>query len=864
MAVHNTGLTTVQAKKLLVEIGPNEIIQKSKHTIFSIFVSQFTSILVILLIIAAITSLFLGHAIDGSFILLIVFLNAILGFAQEYKAEKAIEALKKMTISTVRVIRDGSEGEIDSRDLVPGDIIMLEEGDTVPADCLLIESLHLEVNEASLTGESFPVEKKEGFTDKGEIFMGSIISQGRCKGRVTMTGMRTRFGKIASSLSEIKEEETSLHKKINALGKQLGLLGISASLLVIIIGLVQKQPLIDMLLAGISLAVASVPEGLPAVITITLAVGMSRMAKKRAILRKLSAIEALGSTTIIATDKTGTLTKNQMRVAKVWVDGESFDIHDPHFNPEINAFGKLLSAGVVCNNAGLVLKKSGHDFDVLGDTTEGALLLLAQQKGKDIKEIKSKGELTEEYAFDPVSKLMSVIWKDSHGACVFTKGAPETVLKKCKFILTSSGVKELNTSRTEEIENAFAKFGQEGLRNLALAYKDVSNAPSSREETERNLVFLGFVGIADPAREEVVDAIVKAKIAGIKTIMVTGDNEITARAIAKKIGLINENDEIITGKQFEKLSDSEALKKIDNIRIFARTTPHHKLRIVSLLRKKGNIVTVTGDGVNDAPALKQADVGVAMGITGTDVAKEASDMIITDDNYSTLVLAIEEGRTIFDNIKSAIQYLIGCNLGEIAAVITGMLLGWPLIFTPLQLLYINLVTDGLPAIALAVTPKREGVMRMKPRTGKHIFEKSDWYWMLEISILTTITTLAAFYFGLKVNNLDLARSMGFTTVILVQQFALLDIWIREQSVLKTKIFGSLIFMLAFFGPLVLQPLLIYIPYLTDVFKISYLTPVQLLFVLLLSSILVFSAEIRKSILNRKTSPYPSPKRRGNL
>ena len=850
---HKVGLSGKEVQKLLEKYGHNEIVDRPRQTPLQIFLLQFTSILVVLLILASIASLFLGDVLDGVFILLIVILNGILGFVQEFKAEKAIAALKKMTISAVRVIRDGVEQRIDSKLLVPGDVIILEEGDKIPADCDILESLHLESNEASLTGESMPVEKNEHDEEKRRVFLGTIVAKGRARIVVTETGMQTRFGQIAASLSEIKEEETPLQKKLNVLGKQLGILAIFASSTVFIIGFMAKHPLIEMVLTSISLAVAAVPEGLPAVITITLAVGMQRMAKKKAILRKLSSIEALGSTTVIATDKTGTLTRNEMRVAKIWLEGKNYAVHDDSLQLINPSFGKLLTTGIICNNAGLVFKHNHGAYDVLGDTTEGALLLLASDKGLITEQVKQGGTLLEEFAFDPALKMMTVVWKKDNKNSIFTKGAPETVLERSNSILSNNVVTIIDEAKRRKIEESFREFAKEGLRVIALAYKDIQHIPKSRQDAEKDLIFIGFVGIADPPREEVKNAIALAESAGIRTIMITGDNELTANAVGSQVGLIKKDEEIITGSQFAQLSDEEALKRLSKIRIFARTTPDQKLRIVQLLQRMGHIVAVTGDGVNDALALKQADVGVAMGITGTDVAKEASDMIITDDNYATLVTAVEEGRTIFDNIKSAIKYLVGCNVGEVVAVVVGMLLGWPLILTPLQLLYINLVTDGLPAIALAVTPKHDGIMKRKPRVTKSIFDTLDVVWFLEVSALTAVTTLIAFWVGQKSGNLELARALAFTTIILVQHFILLDVWTRDSSILKKNIFADRIFLFAFFGPLILQPLLIYIPLLSGIFKITQVSIIQLILVTALSAVLLVSSEIRKAVFLRRNS-----------
>lgn len=848
----SSGLTSEQVQQLLRQHGKNEIVGKQRQTPFQLFLSQFTSLLVILLILAAIGSLFLGDLLDGIFILLIVVLNGILGFVQEYRAEKAIAALKNMTVSSVRVLRDGIEQKVDSKLLVPGDLLFLEEGDKIPADCELVESIHLEANEASLTGESLPVEKNVRDEEKKHIFMGTIVSKGRGKAVVSTTGMQTQFGKIAQSLSEIQEEETPLQKKLSILGKQLGVMALVASGIVFVIGYLAKNPLIEMILTSISLAVAAVPEGLPAVVTITLAVGMQRMARKKAILRKLASIEALGAATIIATDKTGTLTKNEMRVSKLWMESKEFASHHTDLTPSQSTFSRLLNAGVICNNASLILKKGNQKFDVLGDTTEGALLLLAADKQISRDDIKQNGTLLEEFAFDPTLKLMTVVWEENKVKTIYTKGAPEIVLERSAHILENGAVIQLTQSMRSKIETEFRVFANEGLRVIALAYRVTDHQPRSREEAEKDLVFIGFVGISDPPRAEVKDAIAVAEAAGIRTIMVTGDNELTASSIGSAIGLIKKDEEVITGVQFAQLSDEEALVRLPKIRIFARTTPDQKLRIVRLFQRLGHVVAVTGDGVNDALALKQSDVGVAMGTTGTDVAKEASDMIIVDDNYATLVVAIGEGRTIFDNIKSAVKYLVGCNVGEVFAVVIGMLMGWPLILSPIQLLYINLVTDGLPAIALAVSPKHEGIMKKRPRTSKGMFNKGDMLWFMEVSTLTAITTLIAFAIGNLLGDLTLARAFAFTTIILVQHFILLDVWVRNSSVLRSKIFNNKVFLVAFFGPLILQPLILYVPYLQSIFKIESMSIFQLMFVIVLSGTLLVVSEVRKRLVFGKS------------
>lgn len=773
-------LTTHKAAELLAKYGPNALSEASAHSPISIFIEQFKNILVLMLMGAAGLSFILGDALDGILILTILVLNAILGFAQEFKAEKALAALKRMTVGMVKVYRDNATVELPSTDIVPGDIIFLEEGDKVPADATLVEALHVEFNEAALTGESLPVEKNT--TTEAEIYMGTIVTRGRATARVTQTGMRTKFGSIATKLGEIKDEETPLEKKMAVLGKQLGVVALSAAGIIFALGFIRRDPLFESILTAISLAVAAVPEGLPAVVTITLAVGTQRMARQRAILRKLSAIESLGSVTVIATDKTGTLTQNDMRVTDVWMAGSAHKIAALQTKRPAH-IDELLEVGVLCNNASLSLAYQGEKPAVIGDKTEGSLLLFAHDVKLSPEEFREDGKLVEEFAFTSVLKMMTVIWKKGAETTVLTKGAPEAILAVCDRYKAGGKITKLTPEQRKKIETAFRSFASKGLRMIAFAKKDIVWKKQSREHVESGLIFLGFVGIADPPRPQIADAVRLAQRAGITTVMITGDNELTAQAIGAEVGLLKRGDQVLTGAQFELLSDAQAMKALEKTRIFARTTPEQKYRIVSLLQKMGHVVAVTGDGVNDALALKQSDVGVAMGITGTDVAKEAADMIITDDNYASLVIAIEEGRTIFDNIKSTTKYLIGCNLGEIGAITGGVLLGWPFILSPLHILYVNLVTDGLPAIGLSLTPKQGDIMTQKPRTEKSIFNKHDVIWFIEVGLITTLATLVSFIIGSQM-SVTLGRTLAFLAIILAQQYIFYDIASRNKTIMK--------------------------------------------------------------------------------
>ena len=726
------GLTSQEAQVKLAQVGLNEIAVKTKRTAGSIFFAQFANILIVLLTLAALVSFFLGDIIDSIFIAAIIILNGVLGFIQEYRAEKAVAALQKLTVVKTTVIRDGIEQEIDSKFLVPGDIIKVEEGDKIPADSKILESVNFEVNEASLTGESLPVFKKEGEKEHEQIFMGTIVVRGRALAFVEKTGNQTRFGSIAKGLSEITDEKTPLAKQLEEIGKKLGFLAIGASALVLFLGVLRSQEFFPLFLISVSLAVAAVPEGLPAVITITLAVGVHRMARERAIARKMAAIETLGSTTIIAADKTGTITQNKMRVRQIFTNGKTIELD--HLHVKQADVLEVLQIGCIANTASLVFKHDGNSVDVIGDSTEGALLLAAHDVGIDPAKLKAQGELLDEFSFDTTRKTMSVVWKDLPAGrqgdgkvFVYVKGSPERILAQST----------LTPQKKKAAEAAFQKAAKKGFRIIAVAKKELParNATHSvrggkgskklevrnRDEVESNLTFVGFAAIADPPRPEVKEAARLAAEAGIKTVMITGDNELTANAIAQEVGLIEEGEDVLTGQQLDGLSDDELHKVLPNVRIFARTTPAHKLRIVQAYQAAGHVVAVTGDGVNDALALKQAHVGIAMGITGTDVAKEAADIIVTDDNYATIVGAIEEGRVIYDNIVKSVVYLISGNLGEILTILGAVAVGFFVsseVFIPLtatQILWINLITDGLPALALAIDSKDPHVMKRGPR-----------------------------------------------------------------------------------------------------------------------------------------------------
>lgn len=803
------GLTSHQASQLLVQYGPNTLEVKKKKNIFLTFFGQFNNFLTILLIVAALASFFIGEAIDGSLILAIVILNACFGIYQEAKAEGAIAALKKITVSKVRVIRDGIQIEIQSQDLVPGDICFIEEGVKIPADGIIVESMNLEVNESVLTGESMPVPKQL----QDEIFSGTIAAKGRGLLQVKETGMQTKFGKIAQNLSVIDDSQTPLQKKLEDLTRLIGIIGIGAAIIVFIISYLQGSGYFPAFLLAISLAVAVVPEGLPAVMTITLSMGVKEMSNKRSIIRKLSAIEALGSVTLIATDKTGTLTTNKMKVKEIYVDEQIVEIGLKQLQTvkNSNTFELLIKNGILCSTASLVYVHDHGSYDVLGDPTEGALLYLAHEVGMQPDEIRKEWKVIEEMPFDSVTKRMSVVVQNVGARrdspvqqYIFSKGAPESILE----------ISKVTPEERKKIEAQMEAWARKGLRVLAFAYS------RQKSEDQRQMTFLGMVAIHDAPRPEVREAVDRAKKAGIRVIMITGDNEKTAEAIGVVAGIVEEGSEILTGAQVEAYSDAELLQILPRVRIFARTSPFHKHRIVSLYQKLGEVVAVTGDGVNDAIALKQADVGVAMGLVGTDVARETADMVITDDNFASIVNAIEEGRNIIKNLKNAIVYLLACNITEAFALIGGLILGFSHIFYPIQLLYINLVTDGIPALSLAFSPRDPHLMSQKPDRDMVLLQSHERNYIFYLGVIGTILILGSFAIFLKYFDAGMAGTAAFTVLTLIQSFILIDQWLSHRELHKH--FSHLlspVFFFAFLFPFFTQFAIVTHPTLANWFKI---------------------------------------------
>ncbi|EKD65406.1 MAG: hypothetical protein ACD_50C00097G0007, partial [uncultured bacterium] len=669
------GLSTQEASLLLTKYGKNEIYTKSHNTPLLIFASQFPTFLNGILFIAACFSFFIGDSLDGTFILAVLLLNGIVGFIQEYNAEKSLEKLKDYVKPLSLVLRDGNEVQIPTSEIVPGDIVVLSEGDRMPADGTFLHNEDLEVDESILTGESLPVAKEKN----AQAFSGTLVVKGKGHLTIEKTGMNTRFGQIAQTLSTLSADKTPLRKRLDALGKLLSIIVLIAAILIIPIGAYQERELFPLILLAISIAVAAIPQSLPTVVTIALAIGTNRMAKKNAIVRKMHAVETLGSVQILLVDKTGTLTENSMRVRKHWIKDKKF-------------FTPLLRACVLGNTASLIQKGELKSFDIVGDKTDGALLLWAKSQVKDLMDLKDGGKIVDEFVFDPDEKTITTLWEEKNKKYVYVRGAPESILKHS----------ELKEDEKNKMTKLYEEYASKGLRVIAFGMKHERHERHvKRDQLEKDLIFLGFVGIYDPPREEARQAVEKARQAGITTIMVTGDNEKTALSIAKDVGLLEKDEDVVTGDELEKMNDEELSEIAERTRVYARSKPEDKLRLVNILKQKGYVIGVTGDGVNDSLALKRADVGVAMGQTGTDVAKEASDIVLTDDNFSTLVAAIEEGRIIYNNIIKAVTYLLSGNISELAMIIFAVLLGLPSPLLPTQILWINLVTDGLPAFALA-------------------------------------------------------------------------------------------------------------------------------------------------------------------
>lgn len=722
------GLSSYQVKEKLKKYGLNQLPQKKTTTALEVLVRQIKNPLFFLLLAATLLSAVIGDKLDSFLIGGILILNAILGFWQEYKASKELEALRKLEVEYARVERDGKQIEIPSIQIVPGDIVILESGDRIPADGQLLEAHSLQVNESILTGESLPLAKSIK-RQENLVFFATVVTSGRGKMVVLQTGESTKFGSLAESLSSIEDEQTPFEKALASFSKALGIGALIVSVLIFILRVLQGYDMSSTLLGSIAFMVAVVPEGLPAFVTIILAVGMRKMYRKKALIRKMIAVESLGTATVICTDKTGTLTKNEMRVQEV--------------SSQESDKANLLKCAVLCNSASLVLKEGGDNYDVLGDSTEGALLLWAKDQGIDTDLLKSEGKLLEEIPFNLETRKMTVFWQEELEKTQYTKGAPEVLI----------GESGLTVSEQERWETEYQKMAKRGLRVMAFS-KDGR--------------FLGLIGIADEVRPEVKEAIRLTVKAGIKVVMVTGDNELTAKAVGEKIGLLSPGDEIMTGSQLRSLNEEEFLQRIGRVKIFARITPQEKLSIVKAYQSLGEVVAVTGDGVNDVLALKQAEVGVSMGKIGTDVSKEASDIVLLDDNFATLVTAVEQGRLIYSNILKVIKFLLTGNLSEMLLIGVGAVLGLPSPLLPIQILWINFVTDGPPALALGFDNASSHLMGTPPRKNQTLLDKESLRFIISGGIVIAILCLLVFYFTFETLGLATSRALTFTVMVILQ------------------------------------------------------------------------------------------------
>jgi P-type Ca2+ transporter type 2C len=766
------GLTTTEAKLLQQQFGLNKISETHSFHYLNRILSQVFSLLNLLLIAAAVVSFIIGETADAAIILAIVIINGGISFWQEFKAEQTLAELRKLTPTFSRVVRDGKEVLLDTDQIVPGDLILLEVGDKIPVDGVIIESINFEANESMLTGESIPVYKKPDEPEHNQLFAGTIAAAGRARLLAQKTGDNTRFGKIAKSLALVEETATPLQKQIKKLAVNLAILSVVASAAIYFIGVSLKFNNYEMFLTAVSSAVAMVPEGLPSILLITMAVGVKRMAMRRAIVRKLVAIEALGSVNVICTDKTGTLTQGNMQVQKIWMNNKLLGVTEFQKLIQHPNAHKFVDAMLVANTASLAYKFDHGGAEVLGDTTEGALLLFARRIGIDYDVYRGQGQLVDEFSFDQKLKAMSVVWRVQNKAFGLTKGSPEFMVANSKSIAIGDKIHELKPEQKQELVHTYQELAKQGYRVLGFAYKDemAQKNKYDRAEVESDMVFVGFAALQDPLRPEVKHAIRTATKAGVRSVMITGDNELTAMNIARELGLAVEGDEVMLGKDLEKISENELRAVIEKVKVFARTNPEDKLRIVKAFQTAGFSVAVTGDGVNDSLALKQAEVGVAMGKKGTDVAKEAADIVITDDNYATIISAIEEGRTIYDNIIKSVRYLLSTNIGEVLLILIALIFGLPAPLLPIQILWTNLVSDGLPALALAVDPKDPHAMSRRPRLKQEkLLTASVFGQLFAIGLVVALIVLFIYWYIYRTtNDLTLARTWAFTSLIILQ------------------------------------------------------------------------------------------------
>lgn len=829
------GMSEEDAKKRLKQFGYNELEEGEKQSALLLFFSQFKDFMTLVLLAATLISGLLGEYIDAIAIIAIVVINGFLGFFQERKAEKSLSALKELSSPQVIALRDGEWKKISSKEVVVGDLLKFTSGDRIGADVRLIECNNLEIEESALTGESLPVQKSvspvktddPGIGDMENMgFMGTMVTRGNGIGIVIGTGMKTAMGQIADLIQNAESMTTPLQRRLEQLGKILIVVALLLTVLVVAIGVLQGQELYMMFLAGVSLAVAAIPEGLPAIVTVALSLGVQRMIKQKAIVRKLPAVETLGCASVICSDKTGTLTQNKMTVTHIWSGGTEWTVDGIGYTPNgefykrekkiepksDKALQQMLMFGMLCNNAEIKQKESEYIID--GDPTEGALLVAGMKAGYNRSSLLHQFQITEEFPFDSTRKMMSIVVNDQTGRrFIVTKGAPDVLANISDTILWNGKRQIMSKEMSANINEAINDLASQALRTIAIGYKEVSAGAGKfdEKEAEKNLTFIGLQGMIDPPRTEVKSAVKECKEAGIKTIMITGDHVVTAQAIAKQLGILTKSSMVMDGRTLSTLGTEELEEVVEDVSVFARVSPEHKLKIVKALQNRGHIVAMTGDGINDAPAIKAADIGIAMGITGTDVAKEASSLILLDDNFATIKSAIKEGRNIYENIRKFVRYLLASNVGEILVMLFAMIMALPLPLVPIQILWVNLVTDGLPAMALGLDRPEENVMKRSPRNPKEgIFSRGLGWKVVSRGFLIGIVTLLAFIFSYQGNpeQLAYAQTVAFATLVLAQLIHVFDCR-SEKSVFARNPFGNKYLVGAVISSLLLMLAVIY-------------------------------------------------------
>jgi len=856
----NEGLTEAEAEERLEKYGLNKLEETGGVSPLSLLLDQFKSILVIILIIAAGISTYVswmkGEAFTDTYVIIaILAINAALGFFQEYRAEKAIEELKKMIKDTVSVIRDDEEMAIESQNLVPGDIIILSAGDSVPADARIIEAYNLNVNEAVLTGESTPISKETTPVDEdlapeernNMLYMGTDVGSGKGRAVVVNTGMDTEFGKIAGMVQTIERGEAPLKKDMEEMGRRLAIISVILTIWIFGVGvIVHKREILEVFLTAVSMAVSAIPEGLPAVLTITLALGVSKMAEHKAIVRKLASVETLGSTTVICSDKTGTITKNEMTLKEIALPKRKISITGTGYFPEGEFYEdgekinekderllKILKAGVLCNDTNI--SEVDGERKVLGDPTEAALLVAGEKADIYRDDLGEEYELIQEYPFEAQRKMMSVVYNHpENGIKAYVKGAPEVILDRSSHILTDEGKTIFDEDKKDEIKKTVDEMAADALRLLAIGYKDITTGEEfNQEQVENDLVFLGLTGMIDPPREEINEAIETARGAGIRTVMVTGDYRITAVAIARDVGILEEKEDnsVYVGEEVNQMTDEELDSVIEDARVFARVSPENKVKIAESLRRKGHIVAMTGDGVNDAPAIKTANIGVAMGIKGSDVSREAADMVLEDDNYATIVRAIKGGRRLYDNVTKYVRLMLSANFDEFFVITAALTLGLPLPLLPIHVLWVNLVTDGLPAVALSVDPAAPNIMKYPPRDPEEGLLDRFWKFILVASLVSFAMVFIGYYMTYQVTrDTNVARTVALTSVVFYELILAYQTRSETKHVFQQGLGGitnNHLLFISVIASLLLQLAVIYISPLNTIFHLSPLSPRQL-------------------------------------